>query len=269
MMDSIELPSQVDDLDGDGKGDEIAFQINLGPHQTRIVTSSYGEADRILRLRNQYPERTNALFSSKIEGLGWESERIAFRLYFDRRNDIDIYGKRQRSLQLRLYSSPDYPYHEESPEGRDIFRVGDSIGIGAVAAWIDGKVVKAANVRERKWRIVSTGPVRTMVELEYGGWNLGPETITLRSRIVQWAGEHGFYHSITVVPPSSTEFVTGLPVKHDIALLKSIPDDGDNAAWLATWGEQVVAPGATATEATPRQNLGLAVLTEAVGRVRR
>jgi hypothetical protein len=27
----------VDDLDGDGKGDEIAFQIDLGPNQTRIV----------------------------------------------------------------------------------------------------------------------------------------------------------------------------------------------------------------------------------------
>jgi hypothetical protein len=29
-VDSMELPSQVDDLDGDGKGDEIAFQVNLG-----------------------------------------------------------------------------------------------------------------------------------------------------------------------------------------------------------------------------------------------
>jgi Domain of unknown function (DUF4861) len=261
MVGSMELPSQVDDLDGDGKGDEIAFQINLGPHQTRIVTISYGEADRILRLRNQYPEHTNALFSSKIEGLGWESARIAFRVYFDPRNDIDIYGKRQRSLQLKLYASPDYPYHDESPEGQDIFRVGESMGIGAAAAWVEGKVVKAANVRERKWRIVSTGWVRTIVELEYGGWNLGRESITLRSRIMQWAGEHGFYHTITVVPPSSAEFVTGLPIKQDIALVKSIPDDQDNVAWPATWGEQVVAPGATATHAIPGQNLGLAVLT--------
>jgi hypothetical protein len=186
---------------------------------------------------------------------------LAFRLYFDPRNDIDIYRKRQRLLQLKLYASPDYPYHEESPGGRDIFRVGESFGIGAVAAWVDGKVVKAANVRERKWHIVSTGPVRTIVELKYGGWNLGPESITLRSRIVQWAGEHDFYHTITVVPPFSGEFVTGFPVKHDVALMKSIPDDQDNVAWLATWGEQVVAPGATATEAVPGQNPGLAVLT--------
>lgn len=90
------------------------------------------------------------MFSSKIEGLGWESDRIAFRVYFDSRN-IDIYGKRSRSLQLKLYAFPDYPYHEESPKGRDIFKIGESIGIGAVAALVDGKLVKAADVKERKW----------------------------------------------------------------------------------------------------------------------
>src|SRR6266852_5000549 len=35
---AAELPSQADDLDGDGKYDEIAFQIPLAPKQTRIVS---------------------------------------------------------------------------------------------------------------------------------------------------------------------------------------------------------------------------------------
>src|SRR5882724_11752389 len=145
VLAATELPSQVDDLDGNGTGDELAFQIDLAPHQTRIVTISYGEEDRILRLREQYLRRTNALFSRKIEGLGWESERVAFRVYFDSRNAIDIYGKRRPSLQLELYASPDYAYHEESPEGRDIFKVGDAIGVGSVASWVQGKIVKAAD----------------------------------------------------------------------------------------------------------------------------
>jgi hypothetical protein len=261
IAESVELPSQVDDLDGDNKGDELAFQIDLAPRQTRIVTISYGAPDRILRLRSEYPERTNALFSSKIEGLGWESDRIAFRLYFDPRNDIDIYGKRSRSLQLKLFAAPDYPYHAESPEGRDIFRIGDAIGIGAVAAWVDGKVVKAADVKERKWRIVSIGPVRSIVEIEYRGWNLGRESINLRSRITQWAGEHGFYHAITTDPSPSIEFVTGLTARQGILEKKSLPVNSDSVTWLATWGEQVVAPGPTATEMVLGQNLGLAVLT--------
>jgi len=176
-----ELPSQADDLDGDGKADELAFQIDLAPHQTRIVTLSYGDQGRIWRLRGDYQQRTAALFSRKIEGLGWESERLAFRVYFDPRNAIDLYGKRRPTLQLGMYASPDYTYHDESPEGRDIYKVGDAIGIGSVAAMVDGKTIKVAEVKERKWRIVASGPVRTVVELEYDGWNAGGKIIDLRS----------------------------------------------------------------------------------------
>src|SRR5271157_2732596 len=35
-LQTIELASQADDLDGDGKLDELVFQIDLAPHQTRI-----------------------------------------------------------------------------------------------------------------------------------------------------------------------------------------------------------------------------------------
>jgi len=254
-----ELPSQVDDLDSDGKGDELAFQIDLAPHQTRIVTVSYGDQDRIWRLRGDYQQRTAALFSRKIEGLGWESERVAFRVYLDPRNAIDLYGKRRPTLQLAMYAAPDYIYHDESPEGRDIYKVGDAIGIGSVAVLVDGKVIKVAEVKERKWRIVASGPVRTIVELEYDGWNAGGKIIDLRSRITQWAGERGFTHTIFANSADDLEFVTGLPAKPGIEPATS----GQNspAEWLATWGEQVVAPGATATEAVPGQQLGLAVVT--------
>ncbi len=256
-----ELPSQVDDLDGDGKGDELAFQIDLAPHQTRIVTVSYGNQDRIWRLRGDYEQRTAALFSRKIEGLGWESERVAFRVYFDSRNAIDLYGKRRPTLQLGMYASPDYTYHDESPEGRDIYKVGDAIGIGSVAAMVDGKTIKVAEVKERKWRIVASGPVRTILELQYDGWNAGGKIIDLRSRITQWAGERGFTHTIFAKSADDFEFVTGLPAKPGIEPATSGKDSP--AAWMATWGEQVVAPGPTATEAVPGQRLGLAVITQA------
>jgi unsaturated chondroitin disaccharide hydrolase len=259
ILQTEELPSQVDDLDGDGKADELAFQIDLAPHQTRIVTVSYGDQDRIWRLRNDYQQRTAALFSRKIEGLGWESERVAFRVYFDPRNAIDLYGKRRPTLQLAMYASPDYTYHDESPEGRDIYKVGDAIGIGSVAGIRNGQTIKVAEVKERKWRIVASGPVRTIVELEYDGWNAGGRIIDLRSRITQWAGERGFSHAISSNSGDEFEFVTGLPAKPGIEPVASQQDSP--VAWLATWGEQVVAPGPTATEAVPGENLGLAVVT--------
>lgn len=256
-----ELPSQADDLDGDGKADELAFQIDLAPKQTRVVTISYGDENRIWRLRSDYKQRTAALFSRKIEGPGWESERVAFRIYFDPRNAIDIYGKRRPTLQLGMYAAPDYVYHDESPEGRDIFEVGDSIGIGAVAAMVDGKLIKVADVRERQWRILASGPVRSIVELEYDGWNAAGKIIHLRSRITQWAGERGFEHAIWADCGDNFSFVTGLPVKAGISPVNS--GKGSPVTWIASWGAQVVAPGAKATEELRDQNLGLAVLTGA------
>src|SRR5258707_182129 len=87
-LQTAELPSQADDLDGDNKYDELAFQIDLKPKQTLIVTIAYGEAATIQRLRSEYPKRTGAKFTMKFDGLGWESEANAWRIYFDKRNAL-------------------------------------------------------------------------------------------------------------------------------------------------------------------------------------
>lgn len=259
VLQTEELPSEVDDLDGDGKGDELAFQIKLGPRQTRIVAISYGPEDQIWRLRNDYAQKTNAIFSRKIEGLGWESERIAFRLYFDPRNAIDIYAKRRPTLQLGMYAAPDYVYHDESPEGRDIFKVGNAIGLGAVAAMVDGKLVKVSNVKDREWKILAHGPVRSIMEIDYNGWDVDSKAVKLRSRITIWAGERGFWNEIETDSGDAFKYVTGMPAYEGIAATSSSSDSA--VATLASWGEQVIAPGATATQLMRGENLGLAVLT--------
>jgi unsaturated chondroitin disaccharide hydrolase len=263
VLQTEELASQMDDLDGDGKADELAFQVDLAAHQSRVVTISYGDEDTIWRLRRDYKQRTAAMFNKKFEGLGWESERIAYRIYFDPRNAIDIYGKRRLTLQLGIYASPDYGYHDESPEGRDIFRVGDAIGIGAAAGMVRGKLVKVADVKDRKWRIVASGPVRSIVEVEYDGWNTAGKSIGLKSRITQWAGERGFEHAIAADCGDDFVFVTGLTARPEIPAVSSAKDA--RVTWVGTWGKQVVAPGPTATDMVEGQNLGLAVLTDARG----
>ena len=222
-LSTIELPSQADDLDGDGKADEIAFQIDLGPRQTRIVTLHYGEANTIARLRSDYPPRTDTRFSRRYEGLGWESEDVAWRIYFDARNAIDLYGKRRRGLFLALFASPDYIYHQESPLGRDIYDNGSSIGIGSVAALVGGAPVRVSEVAERNWRIMSNGPVRSIAELTYKGWKAGGTTVDLISRITQWAGEHGFEHRITIAGGDGLNLVTALPRKQNVEVI-AIPE---------------------------------------------
>lgn len=257
-LQKMELPSQADDLDGDGKADELVFQIDLLPKQTRAVTILYGNPDEIYRIRGEYPKRTYALFANKIEGLGWESSKNAWRLYFDPRNAIDLYGKRRDSMYLDFAATPEYPYHLDTINGRDIFRIGGAIGIGAVGAWVDGKVVKVEDVSERHWKIISNGPVRSIIEVTYNGWRVGGKSINLRSRIVQWAGDRGFFHTIIAENAEDITFLTGL-TRHDRApVFRS--ETNASSSWLATYGEQVVEPSATPTKELRGTNLGLAVI---------
>ena len=257
-LETTELPSQADDLDGDGKYDEIAFQIDLAPHQTRIVTIAYGQMAAMLRIRSKYPQRTNAKFATRYEGPGWESEETAWRIYFDARNAIDLYGKRRPGLYLDLFSSPEYVYHMEGPFGRDIYGIGKALGVAGIGALVDGKAQPVAEVAERKWRVASAGPVRSVVELEYKGWKIAGRTVDLASRITQWAGEHGFDHRITISSSDGLSLVTGLPYKSAVEDLKTaIPQIGARA----TWGPQVVLGGNKAQNVdVPDENLGVAVL---------
>jgi unsaturated chondroitin disaccharide hydrolase len=257
ILETTELPSQMDDLNGDGKTDELAFQIDLKPKQTRIVTVAYGDQPAIARLRGIYPQRTSAQFARRYEGIGWESETTAWRICFDERNAIDLYGKRRPGLYLDLFRSPDYVFHLESPYGRDIYDVGKAVGIGAIAAVADGKVVRVAEVAERNWRILSAGPVRAIFELEYKGWQVASRSVDLVSRITQWAGERGFEHRIQVTNGAGLTLVTALPKKAGVDLMNPAKP---SVRVLATWGHQVMASGAKAGNVDlPDQDLGLAV----------
>jgi unsaturated chondroitin disaccharide hydrolase len=259
---TTELASQADDLDGDNTYDEISFQIELKPKQTRIVTLAYGETATMQRLRSDYQKRTAAKFTMKFDGLAWESEANAWRIYFDQRNAIDFYGKRRPGLYLEMFGAPEYVYNLESPLGRDIYRIGEAIGIGAVAALVDGKVVKLSDVAERKWRIISAGPVRVIVELTYKGWKVGGREVNLTSRMTQWAGKHGFEHRVIAVGADGLSLVTGV-VRHPGLQEKVFqPTPSDPALVRAWWGPQVVEEGSTATSIhnLPNQNLGLAII---------
>ena len=261
-LQTIELPSQADDLDGDNKYDELVFQIDLKPKQTRIVTIAYGETATMQRLRSNYPKRTAAKFTMKFDGLAWESEATAWRIYFDRRNAIDVWGKRRPGLYLDMFGAPEYVYHWESPLGRDIYRIGDAIGIGAVAALVDGKAVRVSDVTDRKWRIVSAGPVRTVVELTYKGWKVGGREVNLVSRMTQWAGERGFDHRVTAEGADGLTLVTGIVRQPDLQEKVFAPTVTEPAFTRAWWGHQVEeeGPPATAIHMLPNQNLGLAII---------
>ncbi len=255
------VAAQADDLNGDAAADEIAFTLNLGSREKRVVTIAYGAEGVIAPLRVKFSPRTHTAFNQKYEGMGWESDRVAWRLYFDRRNAIDLFGKRQPVLALDYFAQPSVDYHQESPFGRDIYKNGDALGIGAIGALVDGKPVKVSDVAERTWKIVADGAVRSIVDLNYKNWKVGGKTVDLTSRITIWAGQHYFEHSVTLQNGDGVQLVSGLPAKPNVDVVRlSSPPNGRARYYVATWGKQVLQTGATATESLPDQNLGLGIM---------
>ena len=119
-----------------------------------------------------------------------------------------------------------------------------------------------SDVAERKWRIISAGPVRVIVELSYKGWKVGGREVNLTSRMTQWAGKHGFEHRITAEGADAITLVTGV-VRHPGLQEKVFePTRAEPARWRAWWGPQVEeeGPPATAIHNLPDQNLGLAII---------
>lgn len=87
-------------------------------------------------------------------GVAVESELMAYRIYFDKKQTIDPYCKRKP--QLELAQSYWYPNDSLLAEGYgdDILRVSGTVGVGSVKYW-NGKLYHIEDVGERQQWIVA------------------------------------------------------------------------------------------------------------------
>src|SRR5262249_51904408 len=132
-------------------------------------------------------------------------------------------------------------------------------GVGGLG---EGKGVRVSDVAERKWRIISAGPIRAIVELFYKGWKVGGREVNLTSRIMQWAGERGFDHRVTAEGADGLTLVTGIVRQPDLQEKVFAASTSQPAFIRAWWGHQVEeeGPPATAIHMLTDQNLGLAII---------
>ena len=86
-------------------------------------------------------------------GVAVESELMAYRIYFDKKQTIDPYCKRKP--QLELAQSHWYPNDSllEAGYGDDILRVSGTVGVGSVKYW-NSKLYHIEDVGERQQWIV-------------------------------------------------------------------------------------------------------------------
>lgn len=243
------LPCQLDDLDGDGTWDELAFVCSLAPNERRLIRINWvAPADYPM-----FPRRTNIRYGKmdekgvvkelsndshgryhlprgaygypyQMDGPAWENDKIGFRLYFDGRNCYDVFGKRTAEMVLDTVGiHPDgYPvnsYQTLREWGGDILSVANSFGLGGLALQTPDSLVRMGVtfaqdtdvVDSTFYHLVTEGPVRSIFRMHYKGWQVGEASINVDEEICIWAGKQGYGKRIkTSLLPASTSLVTGI-----------------------------------------------------------
>lgn len=120
FVDGKQISSQLDDLNKDGIPVELVFLINLEQKQTRKVilktipasqrdsfpTEVY--ADMIKKekkgpkafVRESSSTKNDMYNTMYHHGVAFESALIAYRIYFDNKSTVDVYGKKKQQLEL-------------------------------------------------------------------------------------------------------------------------------------------------------------------------
>ena len=227
-----ELPFQKDDFNGkteyclslDFRANEVKrIVVKISDkekpveftHFTNIRLGKDKNADGIfddiseeMRDPDHLPGSAPVLYQA--EGISWENNKVGFRIYWDKRNGKDIWGKTTDKMVLDSIGLPGTPsYHEIQSWGADVLKVGNSLGAGALAMKKNGKLSRLAETREAHFKVLAEGPVRSVMKLEYKGWNVDGEDFDLTEKISIWKGKYGYRSDLTL-KGSDQKLVTGI-----------------------------------------------------------
>jgi len=273
-VDETEIPFQLIDSNNDGTADHINFVIDIGANEEKEIELEESSTKEI------FPQRAHAEISVKrdytlvegvykggrfesvkksktppghidhnkyykFEGPGWESDLIGYRFYLDWRNATDIFGKKVADMVLpNVGHTKDVggndSYHEMADWGMDIFKVGNSLGIGSIAAFQNGEVVKVSKTDSTLCEIKEDGPITAEVITKYYGWKVGEKNINLESNLSINAGSRLTKHSSKYVG-EEVQLCTGLAKHKNTTYITSEDASKSNWKYIALWGKQSLA----------------------------
>ena len=128
-------------------------------------------------------EKEDVYHSLHHHGVAVESELMAYRIYFDKKQTIDPYCKRKPQLEL----AQSYWYPNDSllaaGYGDDILRVSGTVGVGSVKYWNGKKMVHIEPVAERSQRIVQSKRDQATIEVAVKGWQIEDKMVNMVSAV--------------------------------------------------------------------------------------
>ncbi len=249
-----EIPSQLDDMNGDTRADELAFVINLpaSGKKTLNVTLSSLKSDKTYPARvyaemlfrtskkNKYA-KGYAIYADGASdtynvqhhhGAAFESELVAYRIYFNEKQTTDLYGKFHKGLELE--ESQFYSTDEQLKRGfgDDVIKVNSSCGAGTLRGWDGTQSTLIKPVAVRGQRILASGPVRTIVDAEVKGWQYQNKELNMINRYTLYAGHRDAQVDVLFDAPLDKEvFCTGVQNITGHADMFS-----DHNGLVASWG---------------------------------
>lgn len=197
-------------------------------------------------------EKEDVYHALHHHGVAVESELMAYRIYFDKKQTIDPYCK--RTPQLELAQSYWYPNDSllAAGYGDDILRVSGTVGVGSVKYWNGKKMVHFENVAERSQRIVRQSRNSATIEVAVKDWKpLDLQTNGQSpSNLQTGEAKHGFDLTVQYTMRAGhrdmrCDVYTNEPIEGLCTGVQTIPAKGGkdtttiilpNGVLLASWG---------------------------------
>lgn len=229
-----ETPCQLDDIDRDGRFDELCFMTNIDRKSAKTYTVTlYNDgtprqyepkvfAELMLRNNKIKEKNKQDLYLTELtvnrgvnpyqtvhhHGVAFENELLCMRIYFDHRQTVDLYGKYNRRLELK--DTQFYPSEEQKAQGYgdDILFAGTSYGLGALRGWDGEKQTMLTDVCRRSQRIIANGPLRTIIEIEDYGWSPQPgmAPLNMKTHYTLYAGRRDCTVKVMFEPSKTQGF---------------------------------------------------------------
>ena len=189
-----DLVTQAVDNNGDGTYDELLFQTNMDPDETRTFQLSVGQR-RILKPQDF--KAYGRFVREREDDFAWENDRIAHRMYGKAletwpqepltSSAIDVWVKSVPRLVINDWYMVD-DYHRDHGEGGDFYPAGDSRGCGGNGIWAGEKLYPSRNFVNSQ--VLANGPIRLIFELTYAAWDAAGVRVKEVKRVTLDAGQN-------------------------------------------------------------------------------
>lgn len=174
-----EIPSQVI-FNGGAEPVALIFQVSVQPNAEAAYQVKLGQPAA-------YAQKAfGRIVPERKDDFAWENNIVAHRMYGpaleatgEISNGIDVWVKKTDELLIDVwYKTGDY--HKDHGKGMDCYKVGRTLGAGAMAPYVDGKLVLGNNFI--KAQVLDNGPLRISFKLDYAPYQVGENEVS-ESRI--------------------------------------------------------------------------------------